>query len=158
MKQLDELHIDNDHIYNLPRAGQKPARPHTRPIRIDMIVEADRTVRITEFWAVRQDDRSVREVALLGQRTMKEGYHVEDAVKWLKANGYVVREFPIDPDARSKRKGYRAWRGSKPWAIRPAWRIQKMRKAVEKQVKRFIEQHPGAPTSGITFLDLAYDL
>jgi hypothetical protein len=159
MKRLDELHIDNDEIYPMPRPGQEPPKPHTRPIRIDIIVEEDGSVEVTEFWAVRQDDGSVREVALLGKRPMKEGVtNVENAVHWLKENGYAVREFSIDPDARSPRKGYRAWKGNEPWAIRPAWRIQKMRKAVERRMQSFIQQNPGAPTSGLTFLDFAYDL
>jgi hypothetical protein len=158
MKQLGELHIKDSEILKTPKPGQNPKRPVTRPIRVDIIVEANGSASVTEFWAVRQPDNSVREVPLLGKRTMKDGYRAEDAVNWLKEHGYVVREFPVDPDARSSRKGYRAWKGSEPWAIRPAWRIQKMRKAVERRVQSFIQQNPGAPTSGLTFLDFAYDL
>jgi len=138
----------------------KPGMPKTKPTeypsRIDFRVDGDGSVSILEFWKVNQEDGTVREIALIGFRPIKYGYTIDDAIAWLREHGYTVREFPLDVDGYSVRRGYRAWLG-KARPIRTTNQIKRAREFAESAVRSWMNQHPSQPVHSLGQLDFAFD-
>lgn len=138
-------------------AGGPEPNPTWNPCRVDIRVEGDGTGTVTKYWKVEQSSGSVKEIALFGSAPLNNGYDPDKAIDWLKANGYTVHEYPLDADAKSVRRGIRAWKGEKPWPIRTASQVRRKRDSVEKKVNFFLRNHPGASTSNLLGLDFAFD-
>jgi len=116
-----------------------PAPTHRNPDRVDLVIHSQ-GVTVTRFW--HQDGRDVPSPD--GAELKPVDFPLADAIAWLKANGYTVRQWP---------NGARAFRGQ-PWPIRNTAGILRRRAEVEA-----LAQAGRLPSSfAWSALDFAYDL
>jgi hypothetical protein len=114
------------------------------PDRIDFQVLADRRVVVVKM---RRAD-GYRDIPTRHEIKTTD-FDLDAALAWCKENGYTVRRWP---------SGARAWRG-KPWPVRTAHQIVKLRRKLEADWLTEFRRNPGKWSTFDTLLslDLAYD-